>query len=78
MTMPMIVGVGMTISCLLYYRLRSRFWRKWLGLTMMVLGGILMLSTSGTPRELFFVLLMTTTTGYSLFGDRDHFTEDEE
>lgn len=78
MTMPMIIGLGMTISCLLYYKLKSRLCRKWLGLAMMAFGGVVMLSTSGTRQELFFVLLLITTTGYSLFGDRDQFTKDEE
>jgi len=44
----------------------------------MVFGGVVMFSTSGTRQELYFVLLLITTTGYSLFGDRDQFTKDEE
>lgn len=78
MTIPMIMGLGMTISCLLFYKLKSRSWRKWLGLAMMVFGCVAISTVSGMKSELFIIVLATTTTGYSLFGDRDRFTKDEE
>jgi uncharacterized membrane protein HdeD (DUF308 family) len=77
MTLPILVGLGMTISTLLTYKLKPRFWRKWLGMLMLVFGVIAFFKLSKSD-ELFAALLMLTVTGYSLFSSRDQFTRDED
>jgi predicted MFS family arabinose efflux permease len=78
MTLPILVGLGMTIGTLLTYKLKPRFWRKWLGMLMLVCGVIAFFKLSSKSDELFAALLMLTVTGYSLFSSRDQFTRDED
>lgn len=78
MTVPMIVGLGMTISMLLTYKLKPRFWRKWLGLMMLTTGVVAFFKLSHKSHELFAALLMLFNSGYSLFSARDQFTKEED
>lgn len=78
MTVPMIVGLGMTISMLFTYKLKPRLWRKWLGLMMLTTGVVAFFKLSDKSHELFAALLMLFNSGYSLFSARDQFTKEED
>lgn len=78
MTLLMTFGLVMTIACLLTYKLRSRIWRKWLGLAMAVSGAIAVFKFSWSSGPAFITALMTMLTGWELFSDRDQFTQEEE
>ena len=78
MTLPMTIGLSITIACLLTYKLKSRAWRKWLGLTMAVSGAIGALKFSWSDDRHFIVVLMIMCSGWDLFASRDHFTTTEE
>lgn len=78
MTMPVAIGLFMTITCMLTYKLKSRLWRKWLGLTMAFSGAIGAFKFSWPEGPYFLIVWMTMFTGWGLFSDRDQFTKDEE
>ena len=77
MTLPIIFGVGMTISYWIVYRLKPRRWRKWGGLFVAILGGGALFSTSWSA-ELSLALAIAAFNGFWLFEERDLFAEDED
>lgn len=77
MTTPMIFGLGMTLHCMLSYRLKSRNWRKWLGLSMAALGA-LALSKLDLSTNAFLIALITAINGLILFSERDYHTKNED
>ncbi|MEQ7919328.1 hypothetical protein ABQX22_09035 [Xanthomonas sp. WHRI 1810A] len=78
MTLPMAIGVSMTIACILTCKLKSRVWRKWLGLAMAVSGAIGAFKFSWSDGPYFVVVWMFMFTGWDLFAGRDHFTTTRE
>jgi len=78
MTIPMTIGLSMTVACLLTYKLKSRVWRKWLGITMAVSGAIAAFTFSWSDSPYFFVVIVTMLTGWDLFAGRNQFSREEE
>jgi hypothetical protein len=77
MTLPLILGFGMTIAYWILYRLRPRRWRKWGGVLFTAVGGWALFETSGMNAELSLALAITSYTGLWLFEKRDLFSEGE-
>jgi hypothetical protein len=77
MTLPIIFGLGMTISFWLVYRLKSRRLRKWSGVGMAILGWGALFKLSDKSHEWFMALGIMGYCGLWLFEERDRFSEDE-
>lgn len=78
MTTPMIFGLGMTINWLLIYTLKPRAWRKWLGLGLLIFGGVTMFKLKGQSSEASLSFLIAFMIGLSLFSARDQFAQEED
>ncbi|WP_341962969.1 hypothetical protein [Pseudomonas sp. RC10] len=78
MTIPMIFGLGMTINWLLVYTLKPRAWRKWLGLGLLIFGGIAMFKLRSQSNEASLSFLIAFMIGWSLFSARDRFALEED
>lgn len=77
MTMPIIVGFGMTIAYWTVYRLKPRRWRKWGGLLVVILGTCALFGTESVSAEWSLAFAITAYIGLWLFEARDLFSEDE-
>jgi hypothetical protein len=77
MTLPLIFGLGMTLSFWLAYNLKPRRWRKWSGLLLGIIGLSALIKLPTRHHELFVALGIVTYTGFWLYEECDLFSEDE-
>jgi hypothetical protein len=76
MTLPIILGFGMTVSYWIVYRLKARRLRKWGGLAIAILGVWALISAWSMSVEWFLASLIIMHTGTWLFEERDLFSEE--
>lgn len=79
MIMLFVIGLSATVAYLLLYRVRSRQWRKWLGIILIFFGAI---ATFKSPRiqgefDVGLIAFIVWMCGLHLFFERARY-EDEE
>jgi hypothetical protein len=76
MTLPIILGFGMTVSYWIVYRLKARRLRKWGGLAIATVGGWALTEAWNMNAEWVLASLLTMRSGIWLFEERDLFSEE--
>lgn len=73
-----VFGLAVTTSCVLFYGVKSRTYRKWLGIVLGVSGAVLTFTIRPEPDEFdpFNIYLIMWMTGVTLFCERGRY-EDE-
>jgi hypothetical protein len=70
MTIPMVLGLGMTAYYLLTHLIKPKLLRKWLGVVLTLSGVLGLLKLSGLSGQALFALLITVRTGTTLILER--------
>lgn len=71
--------LAVTMSCVLIYGLKSRFYRKWLGIGLGIIGVILVFTIRPEPDEFypFTIQMVMWFTGLTLFCERGKYEDQE-